>query len=196
MSLCVIVVYTSVSPPDTESPSVPFHPVPAMTPAPSLAGKAPSWPTECLLLRGHIFPGKTPSYIVNIKSSNYDPHPPFCQKRHSLKPTPGLTHMTLPLEYGESTRSQKDSSEKLSFSSCFSTQHPHLAWPGPLHASLAPGSKWLPVICSCQLHLGTCHNSRLHLFNKQLGLATLVKQTGRVPAFKEVPFGGHPKLVN
>ena len=85
--------------------------------------------------------------------------PPFCQKRHSLKPTPGLTHMTLPLEYGGSTRSQKDSSEKLSFSSCLSTQHPHPAWPGPPHASLAPGSKWLLVICSRQLHLGTCHNS-------------------------------------
>ena len=81
LSLCVIVVYTSVSPPDAEPLSVPFHPVPARTPAPCLAGKPASWPTECLLLRGHTFPGKTPSYTVNIKSSNYDPHPPVLPEK-------------------------------------------------------------------------------------------------------------------
>lgn len=54
------------------------------------------WEGKCLLLKRHIFPRKTPSCIPPIKivTTSMTHIPTFCQKRQSLKPTPGLTCIT------------------------------------------------------------------------------------------------------
>lgn len=75
LSLCVSFVYTPALPLDTES-LCPSSLCPLGLPWLQVSSR----PAECLLLKGHIFPGKTLSYIADIKSSNWDPYPLFCQK--------------------------------------------------------------------------------------------------------------------
>lgn len=75
LSLCVSFVYTPAFPLDTES-LCPSSLCPLGLPWLQVSSR----PAECLLLKGHIFPGKTLSYIADIKSSNWDPYPLFCQK--------------------------------------------------------------------------------------------------------------------
>ena len=143
-----------------------------LTSAPRLTEQAPSRLTERLLWKGHVFPGKTPSCIPNIKHSNYDPRiPTLCQKRHSLESTPGLTRMTLPLKHPESTRNQKE----LNFSPwrLSTPATPALTPPGRLRGQEGRGQKPLPVPAWLPrgptgkgLPWGTFHESQVPLFHK------------------------------